>query len=164
LFDCLGMNVHAQQPVACILALDDVNNLPIRVPGIAAQPLHPGRPQEGFIIQQNLFFATLKVQQNQLVPLPAVGNVTEGAPIRRKCRLKDWYVLIAVQLVHFNNLRWLTFQEGKHQAGAVPRHIGVIPLHPGNGLAIRAPNWLHVEICALDEVDRPVFSLRIHQG
>ncbi len=48
------------------------------------------------------------------------------------------------------------------QIGAIPGHIRVVPLNPGDLLSIGPPGWLHIEIGAYRQFLRPELASGIN--
>ena len=129
-----------------------------------AQTLHPGSGHQHPPLHQRFHLAAAKVQQLQLVQFARVAQPGELAVIRRKDRLKNGNILISIEQLHLAEGAHFRVKGSQEELCAIPGHIRVIPLHPGEQLAIGAHRWLHVKIRALLEDPGPLAAIQRGDG
>ena len=141
-----------------------VERIAVRPPAVDPHALHPGRVGQGGALCHDVPLARIEVQRDQVLPLsfrndvgkpPAVGR--EGGLEYRRIRISRDQPLVFHRAAG-------GIDPGGLQPRAVPGHLRLVPLDPGDPLAVGMPGRLHVEIGAAHQVHRPSAALAVDQG
>src|ERR1700722_662082 len=115
---------------------------------LAEHPLRTGELSGMRTKRPNRAVAAL-VAAGEVPPAVTGGDKIEHA-VGRPLRLADRLGLAARDLAPAPQAAVLG-ELGDPQLGADPRHVGVVPLHPGQAAAVRRQPWRGVEVAALGQ-------------
>ena len=164
----VALQVVAPKPPEARLVAHVVQGAAVMREAVRAAALLPGRlPHVGAIGRQHAVTVIVQVVQVNIAPARGVGHVGQMAAIRRKRRLKDSHRFTAGQRPHVRQTG-SAVAAGLHrrhlEQRALPRHLRMLPLHPGEPVSLRVPARLHVEIRARCQFLRPRLPRGIHDG
>ena len=150
------------------LALADRDDAPGGEDGEHAHALAPGGgPVFAVARSEGATLTGGEVVPVEVAPAGGVGDVVEGIAIGGEGRLEDGLLRSAGHHLGGGDGREGAFREGElgdAQLGAVPGHVRVVPLDPGEAVTSGTPGGLHVEVAAARELSGPELPGRVGDG
>ena len=154
----VALQVVPPQPPEARLVAHVVQGGAVAAEAVGAAALLPGRlPDVGAVGGEHAVAAVAQVVQIEVAPARRVGHVGQVVPVRREGGLEDGGRFASGKRLHVVQAGQAVAagaHRGRPEQRAVPGHLGMVPLHPGDALS---PAGASTAACK-SRRPRPAFS------